>query len=134
MSIFMAACSSDESKDSSGPIRYSGSCLFKYEIPGIKHPACIQYTNVSISSETLEAECMQGNPDNNVSVGVWAAEPCNEASRTSVCTDAPYAGGTLSLTLYSAGFNHIIRNSCESGSGLFINGAGTYTEYVALEQ
>ena len=130
--VLFGACSSDDS-DSSGPATYSGSCLFKYEIPGIKHSACLNYAGVAIASEVLKEECEKGNPNNNVGSGVWTDQGCNEAGRTSVCSDAPFAGGTISLTLYSAGFNHIIKNSCEDGSGLFVNGAGTYNEYVTLE-
>lgn len=126
-----SACSSDDKSE--GPQSYSGSCLYKYEIPGIKHPACLQYVNVAISSEILQEECENGNPNANISSGSWVAEGCNEASRTAICADAPFAGGTLSLTLYSVGFNHIIKNSCEGGTGLFVNGPGTYTEFVTLE-
>ena len=130
--VLASSCASDDD-ESTEPVRYSGSCLFKYEIPGIKHPACLQYSEVAISSEVLQSECEQGKPGNNMSLGVWTSDPCEEGSRTSTCTEAPFAGGTISLTLYSAGFNHIIKNSCEAGSGLFVNGAGVYTEYVALD-
>lgn len=132
LTIVTAACSRGDSSNS-GPQTYSGSCRFKFEIPGVKHPACLEFSNVAIPVETLSEQCLQGNANQNIGPGSWVLDSCSEENQTSDCADAPYAGGTISLKLYSAGFNHIIKNSCELGSGLFVNGPGTYTEYVALE-